>query len=122
MVDISSWGVDQHERRKRQEDPFRRIDVLELPIDPQLRMRAEECIDIYLRDAILFQINAVELADLISDYPCPRTENQAIVDADRYVLHTQSPLCYVSSLPQMSNEITTALTVYAAQQCCYENG
>lgn len=121
VADIISCGTIQ-KRKKRQDDPVSRVEMLEFPMDPQLRMQAEECIDWHFRDVIIHDINAMELASLLSDYPCPMTRQQAIYDAGRYVQYTQSPLCYVSSLPQVNYEISLAFPVYAAQLCCYENG
>ena len=122
VADIVSCGINQQKRRKRQENPFERTDMLELPTDSELMMRAEECIDLYLKDILLLQVKPMELADVVSDYPCPKTLNQAINDAGRYILYTQSPLCFVSSLPRMSSEVTGTVTISAAQLCCYENG
>ena len=122
VADIVSCGINQQKRRKRQNNPDRRISMLELPTDPELMMRAQECIEKYTFDVTVLAINSTELADVISDYPCPNTLNQVIYDAARYILYSQSPQCYVSSLPRLSREVTGTVTIQAAQLCCYENG
>ena len=119
VADTISCGVNQERRRKRQDDPLQRI-PMQLPTDPILRMRAQACIRRYLQEINLFQINPNELADVVNDYPCPPKLDQAITDAARYVLHTKSPLCYVSSVSRMS-DIAEAITVSATQQCCYDD-
>ena len=122
VADIVSCGISQQGgRRKRQTDRFRRVTMMELPTDPTLRESAEDCISHYVRD-IAFGIIPTDLAELVSDFPCPPTLRQLEADTGRYVLHTQSPLCYVSANPQTSTPLSMVIRTAAAQQCCYDNG
>ena len=119
IADAISCGVPQRRRRKRQNnEPDPRI-PMELPTDPGLRMRAQQCIRRFLREINLFRINPAALASAVADYPCPPKLDQAITDAARYVLHSTSPLCYVSSVSRTS-DLSQAITVSATQQCCYD--
>lgn len=120
IANIISCGVNQERRSKRQVDPLE-IRPMQLPTDPVLRMRAETCIRRYLMDVQLFRFNPTELADLVSDRPCPPSLDQAIYDAARYVLQTESPHCYVSTLSERSDAVSAAFTVSATQQCCYDD-
>ena len=92
---------------------------MNLPTDPVLRERARRCINLYNRDIQLVP-NPTEIVNLVSDYPCPRTLNQVVNDPARFILQTESPRCYVSSLSKESN--TVLLQIFATQQCCYDNG
>ena len=92
--------------------------LMNLPTDPVLSERARRCISLYNGDVQFFP-NSTEIVNLVSDYPCPRTLNQVVNDPARFILQTESPRCYVSSLPKISN--TVALQISATQQCCYDN-
>lgn len=122
IANIISCGVNQESRSKRQADPLLlEIIPVELPTDPVLRMRAQTCIDRYLLDIQFLKINPTELADLVSDRPCPPSLDQAINDAARYVMQTESPHCYVSTLSKRSDAVSAAFTIFATQQCCYDD-
>ena len=119
VADIISCGFSQDGRRKRQTDPVSVINPL--PSDPD--QTEQDCLNSYNRDISVFRINATELSNLVSDFPCPPTLKQVRADSGRFRLHTQSPLCYVSATPQTSGTLSVVLgEVHAAQQCCYENG
>lgn len=119
IADAISCGGPQRRRRKRQNEADPRI-PMELPTDPELRMIAQQCIRRFLREINLFQINPNDLASAVADYPCPPKLDQAITDAARYILHSTSPLCYVSSVSRRS-DLSRAITVSATQQCCYDD-
>ena len=119
VAETISCGVNQERRRKRQNDQFSCIQ-LRLPADPDDRNRATACLSRYQRDVLLHEINATELAGTVEESPCPRNRYQAMADAARFIMHTESPLCYVSSLSRSSN-IARGLTISATQQCCYDD-
>lgn len=118
IAEIVSCGANQ-ERRKRQGNGQTRMPLL-LPRDPEKRRRARRCNLFFDREVSFFMITSDVLATLVADYPCPRKLNQAVADAARFVLHTASPLCYVSSVFR-ARTFRTVHTATATQQCCYDN-
>ena len=117
-----SCGFNQERRKRQDEDPLSRI-PMQLPTDDDLKIKAEACVARFRMEVNLFKINPTRLATALADYPCPSKLDQAITDAARFVLHTTAPLCYVSSVSRVGNDISESrsITVSATQQCCYDN-
>lgn len=122
VADIVSCGVNQGRRRRKRQEPEPLPPIMQLDVDPDIRNSAAECNDRRNLDQILLQ-DPNQLAVSLSGCPCPPTQGQAMIDAARFVEHSNSPLCYVSTVPNCNAEaqVQGAVTVTAAHQCCYDN-
>ena len=113
IADIISCGVNQENRRRGE----LRIMPINLPVDPIVREGAEQCISKYNYDLELVRMDPIELAKLVSYFPCPLTLTQAENDPARFTLQTRYPRCYVSTV---SVDSKLPFSIHATQQCCYD--
>ena len=121
VADIVSCGVSQERRRKRQTRRMTRNRIMKAGTGLQTENRVDTCIDRFNRDVTTMIIKPTDLANLVSDVPCPPNLQQAVLDVARYSLYTKSPFCYVSALPKKSEDVSNAGAVSVTQQCCYED-
>lgn len=120
IADIVSCGVNQERRRKRQE-PQPLTPIMPLDVDPVIRNEAIDCNNRFDLDKSI--VDSMNLTDLLSGCPCPPTLRHALTDAARFVQHTRSPLCYVSTVSNCNKQgaVSAVVTVTAAHQCCYDD-
>lgn len=119
IADAVSCGANQGRRRKRQAaGPLEPV-----PVNADVRNAAIGCNTRYNFDVNVLRVEADDLTDLLTECPCPQTLRQAVSDAARFVQLSQSPLCYVSTVPNCKRipEAKGAAQVTAAQQCCYDD-
>ena len=117
--DAVSCTFELGKRRRRQDDETPPANMLmELPADPELRVKVESCLTTFDfdTDVLLLGTDAESLAAMLE--PCPCARSQADNDHGRFVKQNGAPLCYVSSKPL--NIRLLAVGISLTQQCCYD--
>ena len=110
-----SCANENGRRQKRQSSDRLGSEVTRVGQDPIMKTRFRNCLRSENNDKERFgNKTPSDLASLLK--PCPCTRDQATNDG-RFIIFSQSPLCYVSTVPTPStlNDETISLT----QQCCY---
>lgn len=118
--DAVSCTFELGKRRRRQEEEMPPANMLtELPADPELRVKVEDCLNTFDFDAgaLLFGTDPEDLAEQLE--PCPCSKSQADLDHGRYTRQMGLPQCYVSTKPINVRLLATQITL--TQQCCYDN-
>ena len=96
--------------------------LMELPADPELRVKVENCLAAFDFDAeaLLFGTDPESLSGMLE--PCPCTLAQAQFDYGRFTPQTVNPpdsRCYVSTNPIGVRLLVDVITL--TQQCCYDS-
>jgi hypothetical protein len=108
-------------RRKRQDAEMPPANMLmELPADPELRVKVESCLNAFDFDSGLLLLGTTpeQLAMMLESLPCPCSRGQASNDYGRFIPQKGAPQCYVSTEPVRLRLLVSDVTL--TQQCCYD--